>query len=85
VADVRARRVAGLVVGAARGARHLERAGVIHGAGAREVVATGRAPMPLQADGEALGRHDRIVFTEGPRLLVLRPPAPGVAPPPPAG
>lgn len=70
---VRAVTVAVAVMGATRGGRHVMRADMFHGVGAREIALTSETAFSLQADGEPLGRHHQAVFSTGPRLRVLRP------------
>lgn len=72
VTDVRARHVLGIVAGAARGGGHVDRPDVLYGTGAHEIRLKAPTPVPVQADGEPLGRHRSVVLVEGPRLRVLR-------------
>ncbi len=58
--------------GAFTGAWHLDSSHVAHGVAHQSIVLESSGGMALQADGEPLGRHRRIVMTPATGLLVLR-------------
>lgn len=64
--------------GAFTGAWHLDSSRVAHGTAREAIVLESPEGMALQADGEPLGRHRRIIMRPADGLLVLR----GDAPPP---
>lgn len=58
--------------GAFTGAWHLDSSHVAHGVSHQSIVLDGPQGMALQADGEPLGRHRRVVIMPAAGLLVLR-------------
>jgi diacylglycerol kinase family enzyme len=58
--------------GAFTGAWHLDSSRVAHGVARASIVLESTEGVALQADGEPLGRHRRIVMTPAAGLLVLR-------------
>lgn len=62
--------------GAFTGAWHLDSSRVAHGMANESIVLESTEGMAVQADGEPLGRHRRVVMTPAKGLLVLRGDAP---------
>ncbi len=62
-----------MAVGALRGGRHLGQENVTDGWAIRQIVVTSDRPVALQADGEPLGWHTRVLLSPGPVLRTLLP------------
>jgi len=58
--------------GAFTGAWHLGSSRVAHGTATESIIIDDGDGVALQADGEALGRHPRIIMRPATGLLVLR-------------
>lgn len=66
--------IAAIVAGALRGARHVGHPALAMGWAERGIEAVADRPVALQADGEPLGWHERLVIAPGPSVRVLAPP-----------
>jgi diacylglycerol kinase family enzyme len=60
------------IAGALTGAWHLDSRVLAHGTARTSIVMESDVGVALQADGEPLGRHRRVVLRPAPGLLVLR-------------